>query len=293
MGIWYALTFLGAAPDLIVEEDLKPDLLGRYNVLYFVGDCLPREAVPVIEKWVEAGGILMATAGAGRFDSYHDANPGLQQLLGIHSRTIEERTTFLRPRQELAFLQPLSIVKGQGWEMPQLATYERVEPEGDCKTLASFTQDGRPAMIARTLGKGRVYYVAALPGLSYLWSALQPPRVPDRGPSAHIVPTKFDTGARALLETPLKECRFEPLVSTGGQLIDTRLIQATNGYFVPLANYEANVGQRVTVSIRLSEPIKKVTSSYCGNLSMKTEGGRVVVALPRLGYGDVLRLDWK
>ncbi|MBI4027796.1 MAG: beta-galactosidase trimerization domain-containing protein [Verrucomicrobia bacterium] len=291
MGLWYALTFLGAAPDLLIEADLTPDVLKGYQVLYATGDCLAKEAVPALQKWIEDGGVLMATAGAGRFDAYHDPNPALQQLLGIQSRAIQERDPFMRPRQELPFLKPLSFLKGNGWEMPQIATHERIQAEAHCETLASFKEDGRAAVISRQLGKGRVYFVAALPGLAYLWSALQPPHVPDRGPWTHTVPTRFDAGAKALIELPLKERRFEPLASAGGRLVDLRLIRAPKGYFVPLANYEPEVGQAVTVSLKISAPLKKVTSAYCGVLPFKVEGERVMVTLSRLGYGDVLRLD--
>src|SRR6202043_3671333 len=101
------------------------------------------------------------------------------------------------PRQELPFLAPLGTVLGKDWKMPALATHERAEPDAGTTVLARF-EDKSPAMFERKHGKGRIIHVSAHPGLAYLWSALQPPVVPDRGPATHSVPTKWDAGARAL-----------------------------------------------------------------------------------------------
>ena len=83
LGLWYALTFLGAAPDLIIEEDINEKFLQDYAVLYLVGDCIPIELAPVIENWIKNGGILFATSGAGRFGKYKEKNTQLNAILGI------------------------------------------------------------------------------------------------------------------------------------------------------------------------------------------------------------------
>jgi hypothetical protein len=291
LGIWTALTFLGSSPDLVLEEDLNAQTLKDYKVLVVVGDCLPPALVPSLEAWVRKGGVLLATANAGRYDSYRTPNPALQELLGLEARRTEEQTTFFRPRQELPFIEPLGFVAGPGWEMPQLATLERIVPARDVRVRARFKDDGSPAVVERRLGRGRLFYVAALPGVASLWSALQPPRVPDRGPGTHSVPTHFDPGARALLALVLRTASVEPVVATDPPLIDTRLLQAPDGYILPLANYHDKVGQKVKLTIRTDTPIRTVTSAYHGRLAVKQEAGRLVVTIPALGYGDVLRLE--
>jgi hypothetical protein len=239
---------------------------------------------------VRGGGVLLATANAGRYDPYREANPAFQTLFGLDVRRTEEQATFLRPRQELPFLKPLETVTGDGWEMPQLATEEHIVPAADGRVLAKF-KDGGAAVVERRLDKGRVVYVAALPGLAYLWSALQPPQVPDRGPGTHTVPTAFDPGARALLQTVLKAAQVEPSVIAEPGLIDTRLLKGPEGFLLPLANYNAVVGGSVKLSVRVPGPVGKVTSAYHGVLAVKEEEGRTIISLPALGYGDVLRLD--
>lgn len=293
LGMWYALTFNGATPDFLIEEDLTAKVLRDYAVLYVVGDCLPVATVPALEAWVKEGGVLMATAGAGQFDPYRRPNPGLRQLLGIDARTLEERTTFMRPRQELAFLQPLATVKIGALAMPQLATWERITPAADARAMATFTDDGSPAVIARALGEGQVFYCAALPGMAYMWGGLQPPGVPDRGPGTHTPPTNFNKGALAVLELPLQAAKVEPRVTNSLGLIDTRLLKAPGGYAMPIANYNLTVGQKVTFGIRLDGTVTKVTSAYSGPLKFAMANGRLQVTVPKLGYGDMLRIDVK
>ncbi len=291
LGLWTGLTFLGVSPDLVIEEDLTAKGLQDYRVLVVVGDCLPREAAPVLEKWVRQGGVLLATANAGRYDTYREANPAFQTLFGLDIRRTEEQATFLRPRQELPFLSPLDTVKGDGWEMPQLATSEWISPADDARVLAKFKKDDSAAVIERSLDRGRIVYVAALPGLAYLWSALQPPQVPDRGPGTHTIPTAYDAGARALLQAVLKTAKVDPTVVAEPGLIDTRLLKGPKGFILPLSNCNAKVGGPVKLMVRVPGPVGTVTSAYHGVLAVKEEEGRVVISLPALGYGDVLRLD--
>lgn len=291
LGLWTALTFLGVPPDLVIEDDLNAKVLTDYKVLFVVGDSLPASAVPALQAWVESGGVLLATSEAGRYGTYREPNPAMQRLLGLKSATSTERTTFFRPRQELPFLKPLATVAGKDWQMPQLAIRERIFPTIDAEVLARFQDDRSPAVIVRPVGKGRVCYVAALPGVAYLWSALQPPAVPDRGPGAHSIPTAFDAGARALLQLTLKAAGIEPFIEAQPPLIDARLLKAPKGYVLPLANYHDKVGQPVSLRIKLDAKVAKVTSAYHGVLPAKQDGGRLVVTIPALGYGDVLRLD--
>jgi hypothetical protein len=291
LGLWTALTFLGVSPDLVIEEDLNARILKNYKVLIVVGDCLPPETTPALEAWVRGGGVLLVEAGAGRFDAYRHPHDKLASLCGLTTRTTEEKETFYRPRQELPFLKPLAKVQGDGWEMPALATRERVEPQREVKTLATFAKDGKPALLERRLGSGRIYYVAALPGTAYLWTALQPPVVPDRGPATHSVPTHFDKGAQALLDTVLHAAAIEPTVQATPALIDARLLKAPKGYLLPLANYNEKVGEKVTLRIRVPEAIGKVSSAYHGDLKATQEKGMLTVEVPDLGYGDIFRLE--
>src|SRR5262249_25041017 len=157
-------------------------------------DCLPPKLAPVLEEWVRAGGVLLATANCGRYDPYRQPTKAYEALFGLEKRTTEERTTFIRPRQELPFLKPLGTVKDEASSMPALPPQGRAGPARAVVPVAGCEDDRGRALLLRRGGRGRVYSVAALRGLASLWTALQPPAVPDRGPGTHSVPTAFDPG---------------------------------------------------------------------------------------------------
>ncbi len=291
LGLWTALTFLGASPDLVMEEDVSEKGLKDYKVLIVVGDCLPPSLATALEAWVRQGGVVLATANTGRYDPYRTPTPAFEKLFGLEERQSEEHTVFFRPRQELPFLKPLDQIVCPGGLLPQLATRERIVPAKDATVLARFQHDEGAAIVERRLGKGHVFYVAALPGVAYLWSALQPPVVPDRGPHTHSIPTAFNRGTRALLQLVLQAAHVQPIIEATPALVDVRLLRGPGGYILPLANYHDRVGQKVTLRIRSEDKIAKAISAYHGELPVSQEKGRVVLTIPALGYGDVLRLD--
>ena len=85
----------------------------------------------------------------------------------------------------------------------------------------------------------------------------------------------------------------EPDIRADPPLIDTRLLKAPGGYILPVANYNAKVGEKVTESLSIDKSITKVVSAYHGALPATREKDRLVFTIPTLGYGDVIRLTEK
>jgi hypothetical protein len=294
VGLWKALTFLGATPDIVTEEDVIKKKLAGYEVLVLVGDHWPREMIPAVEAWVKAGGVALATAGAGQRDEYGEKYDDFHKLAGIKNVKTSMKDTFIRPRQELPYLKPLATATYQKWHFPCLATQETFEAGDGLKALVTIKDGKMPVVTSRTVGKGRVIYAAAHLGLAYLYSALQPPTVPDRGSRTHSVPTEFNQAVTLLLGETLKQAGVKNPVEAsdekGGGLFDFRLLEAPGGLIVPIANYEVKLGQKVTVKVHTTKKVTKASSAYHGELKAKAGDGVVEVTLP-LGYGDVVRLD--
>ncbi len=290
LGIWKALTFLGYSPDLVTEEDVLAGKLSDKKVLIVVGDHWPRELVPALKTWVEAGGVLLGTAASGQKDSYGEPMTDWHQLAGLKRVTTRQRETFLRPRQELAFLEPLDRLAGRGPWMPILATQERIEPSDDVEIRARFASDNSPAYVARRLGKGKIYYLAGHPGLAYLWLLARPPRVPDRGPNTHALPGPLDPAVFHLPGADIAEAAGPPRLSVSGT-VDARLLEAPTGYVLPLANYAPGPLKSVELVLRDLPTIRRVASAYHGELTFTAQDKTLRVTLPSLTYGDVLRLD--
>lgn len=295
VGIYTALTFAGSSPDILVEEDVvNPKVLNDYKVLFLVGDCIPGNLVPALEKWVKAGGVVFATAGVGRYGTYKEANPALQQFVGVASRTIREKDTFMRTSQELPFLKPITQVVGKGWQFPALAYQERFTPTKGAQVLATFKNDNAPAMIVRSLGKGKVYFLAALPGMAYLWTGLTNPIwVPDRAAGVHRDVNNYDPSAAQLLNLPLAAAGVKAQVTTNPGYLDTRLIRGKDAFILPIANYSKPTDGPVAFTIRppanAGTPTEAI-SAFCGKLPVKVANGAWIITLPKLGYGDMVRI---
>ncbi len=300
LGLWKALTFAGESPDLLVEDDLTAEYLNPYRVLYVVGDSLPAGSAAVVRDWVERGGVLVGTATAGAVDSYRELVTDWAELFGIRDRTSELRDHFARPRQELPFLQPYdhiriadTVVSDPGLDaMPSLAVVERFEPADDAEILAKFADAGdQPAVVRRTVGEGYVIYVGAFPGVAYLWQALQPPMVPDRGKHTHTVPMGFDPAADRLIRLGLETAGVTPRLAFDGRLIDARLIRSGDAHILPLADYDQETGQPLTLTIRIDTPVRRLSSAFHGELPFTLEAGVLTTTLPSVMYGDMLLLE--
>ncbi len=280
VGIYYALVHGSRSPDLLIEEDNLKD----YKVAYWVGDCIHPAALKRLEEWVRAGGQLFATAGAFHFDQYRQPLAAGLAFLGLKSAKLDEQTTFFRPQIELPRLTPLDHIG----EMPVFGVVDRVEIGSDANVVATF-KSGAPAVVERTLGKGKITYIAAFPGPTYLWSAYQPPPVPSRGPSSHMPLVNFNADARGWILGPARQAGTS--VEAEGGLVDARLLKSPKGYAIPLANYSADVTKPVTLTIRGVTGIRRVVSANRGNLKLQREKDGSVRATYATGFGDILRID--
>ena len=286
LGLWKALTFAGSTPDLVTEEDVIAGKLGGAKLLVVVGDHWKRGMVPALEKWVEAGGTVLATAGSGAKDEYGEPVKEWAGLAGLEGVALTRSTPFMRPRQELPFLESYRTLEGKGWKMPTLGIREDVRPAEGTETLACY-EGKRVGMTRVKRGKGSIVYVAAMPGLAYLW----PATMPGRGPDTHRVPRAFDKGAATVVKLALDAAGIEPAIVSEPALLDARLLAAKGGYVLPIASYTGKASEKATLAVRVPEPIKKATSAYQGELEIVQGKGTVTLTLPALRYGDVVRLE--
>ncbi|MSR30708.1 MAG: hypothetical protein EXR99_04305 [Gemmataceae bacterium] len=290
LGLWKALTFLGHAPDLIIEEDINQEDLRRYKVLFLTGDCLPPELAAVLQDWVSQGGHLVASAGAGRFDKYKSPILDFQNLLGLEARLPGEITSLIRPGIELPPMKPTGFLQGEKWKLPNLGPAEKILPGKEARVLGKWEEDGSPAVVAKKIDKGSVVTFSTLPGLGFLWSCLQPPRVPDRGINVHRLPDFGQSELLTALESVLADASLKPWVTSDPPLVDKRLIKKEGGdWFLPLANYQSDKESKISFKIRLPGKPLRVESAFLGSLPFQEIPGGIQVVHPKLGPGDILR----
>ncbi|HWL53913.1 MAG TPA: hypothetical protein VNQ90_15845 [Chthoniobacteraceae bacterium] len=171
--IHWALAHLGYDADFLPEEDLHA--LSRYRVLYLNGVQLRRDAAGTIARWVEAGGTVVGTAGAGTRDEWNRPLERLEEVFGITGSALEVRERLGQPRFAARDLSPLGRVDAvgeaaPGWERRGLV--EALEPAGKAR-ITLQTPEGEPAGVAARYGKGAAHRWGALPGLAYLVEAME------------------------------------------------------------------------------------------------------------------------
>lgn len=282
----------GQAPlDVVVEQDSLDGTLGRYKVLYLTDRHVSRRASRAIAEWVRGGGILFATAGAGMLDEYDRPNAALRELLPVDGVTLlapaPSRVGYIK--QDLPFAEPIAKVASWQGTFPVFGAIARLAQA--VGTRAGAFGDGGPAVLERVSGRGRVFYCAFLPGLSYFKPAI-PLRPVDRGTTddamAHFLPVDFDRGVGALVATPLSGL-LRP-VAAEDKLVEATLIQSSKGVLIPLVNWSDRPKRDLRVTLRTAAPGRSVALASGGRVSERREGTSRVFTLEGLSVADVLIL---
>ncbi len=80
--MYIALQHAELSVDMVVEADIG-STLDSYKLIYLADSHVSKTAAAGLTAWVEKGGILLATAGAGMFDEFNATNTVMSKLLGI------------------------------------------------------------------------------------------------------------------------------------------------------------------------------------------------------------------
>jgi hypothetical protein len=180
----WALAHAGYDADFLAEEDIEGGRLAAYKVLYADGPQLHRQTARAIAGWVRQGGVLCGSAGAGSRDEFDRPMDILEPLFGARSRGFAVKGSPGRPKYELRSLKALdrlapsdTFVKEVA-PLDQLCFEESLEPLQASEVILR-NRAGRPAGTIHKMGRGTAIRLAALPGVSYVHEAVQPPYDPD------------------------------------------------------------------------------------------------------------------
>jgi len=277
--------------DFLVEQDALDGTLARYKVLYLADRHVSRAASAKIAAWVQSGGRLLATAGAGMFDEYHQPNKALRELLGAEVTALVEpadaQVSFIK--QDLPFARALDTVTWSGQWLPVTGAIARMKASPDATVEGTFL-DGSPAVVARQGGKGEVRTCGFLPGLTYFHPAI-PRRPVDRGTTddsmAHFVPTQFDPAAARLIGS-IAETIVRP-VTCSEPLVEASLIESPAGSIIVLTNWSGRPVRDLAVTANIPLPARNATLASGAKLTVGKDGQRTVYAF-NLDVADVLVL---
>lgn len=293
-GMYIAIRHLQLPLDFVIEDDAVDGTLNKYKLLYLTDCHVDRQSSKAIAAWVENGGILFATAGAGMYDEYHQPNKVMQKLLGIVQQKIvaPENSKVIYMKQDLAFARKISEVNwksaNRSRKIPAygaicLVTNKNAEISG------TFT-DKKPAVTTRQVGKGKVVYCAFMPSLSYFKPAI-PLKPVDRSSSlnsmSHLIPTKFNADAEALIGSVATQIK-RPVICSN-PLVATTVIKSPNGMVIPLINWTNKPIKGLKVVVTIKTPSGSVTTASGKPVIVTKEQGKRIFLLD-LNAADALIL---
>jgi hypothetical protein len=298
--IWYALRLAGYEVDMLTEDDIQDGLLAQYRVAYLCGQNLHRAAAKGLERWIDGGGVLMATAGAARKDEFDAPLDALDAALGRGAQIAYERYRGpLRAKLELLFEQAKDTLRVGDQSLEVLCSRERFAVATDAEVLGTYASDGSPAWIAHAHGKGRTYCTGALPGQAFVRRGLPVVPMGKGGPesnSSHFEPVDYDEVARALILRPLRDAAIAPHVVIDHRCVVASRLVTPGATVMPLVNLaEQHDGTLKDLAIRVRDVAgtpKRVWSCFHRDgVPFTVSAGEVVITLPTLQTADVLVIE--
>lgn len=276
--------------DIVVEQDALDGTLAQYKTLYLTDAHVSQAASAKIAAWVEAGGSLFATAGAGMLDELNKPNVALRKILGVVPTSLEappdSRVVFTK--QDLPFARVFEHVTrlasatastpqepGETVAIPVVGVRSRFKTN-DAVVQYTFS-DGSPAVAQNRVGRGVTTYCGFLPGLSYYHPAV-PRRPVDRGATdeamIHFLPTEFNTPAAELIAAAA--ANLPRPVDCSNPLVETTMIKSRQGVVVPLVNWTHQPIKALQVTISIDVPNTKVMLASGRRVDVQqTDSGRV------------------
>lgn len=315
---YLALRHAQVQSDVLNEADVEAGRLSAYRVAYLQDVELPRRATRDIVAWVNAGGTLVLGPEAGTRDEWSRSDDTLYRSFRLHrdaSRTVGPSTMPTGSLDKLPADVTQVDVGGTRVGAPLLA--HSFSEGSDQQVLARFT-DGRPAAVARDVGRGKVFALGFMAATVYMRDALSELRQrgdaaaqiseplaaafaldDDRKPKGGTVsiaevwgaqPTRYSAELRSLIALPAQSA--PGLAAADEPLVETTLLEGKRGFVVPLANYAARPLTRVGLRVRPSRKAGRVMSSRNGELAVTPDpDGSFLVELP-LESTDFVFGEW-
>lgn len=274
--LYLALQHANVPVDFVDEDDLSPQGLKPYRVVYVTAPNVPVEGQRGLVEWVKTGGTLVTVTGATIYDRYDEPCSVLSDFTGISEN--------FRERMMIANIAALTELREGGDLIGKLGICSAIgtrgilpNPQG--QQVASF-DDGSPAIIQRSIGRGRVVHFAWLPGISYgkSWNGTK-----DK------LPVGFSTTIRRYILYPTELARVQPPVTADRAMVETPLLLSSKGAAITLLNWTGEAIERVRLTVRVPFAVRSAQSVKRGRLAFQKTKDGVIFSLP-LRAADIVTL---
>jgi hypothetical protein len=264
-GLYLALVHDQYLVDMLTEDDVAAGRLADYKILYTADPCISTAAAKTIAGWVKGGGALVATCAAGSRNEFGESSTQLAEVFGIDTKVSAAcQPGEYRERGKLNDIAHRDKVKFANEQLGVVGVKAVVQPR-NAQVKATFTSDGKPALVENRYGNGRVSYFAYTPGIGYI-------------KDAHFVATalaeKWPIRQRQTLTHFANDANAPPLVKLSEPVVEAGIYEAPMGAALVLANFTYKPIGSLKVEVPTRGEIKSVKSLEHGSLRYETLPGK-------------------
>ncbi len=267
-------------PELVTEEQVAAGALKYYDALYILDPVVAAPAQTQITTWTKAGGLLWLCADAGSRNEFNEPADTLKALAAVERELPENNVRALPVRARAGAGAALPVVTA----LPDAATFRthpvatnglsRVTNPGTARIRARY-DDGSPAWLEASAGKGKVVFVAHRCGLTYTQQKIR---------LAGQHPIWADAG-RSLLTQPLHEAKVVRELALSDPVVMASPMSSADGTVILLHNMQPTPRRNLQVTLR--EPaaphsVATFTGSRLTPVPFEFRAGEVVFTLPEL-----------
>lgn len=277
--LYLALQHANVPVDFVAEEDLSPEGLSPYRVLYVTEPNVPVEQIGGLIAWVKQGGTLVTVSGSASRDRYDEATHLMSEATGVSEES--------RERLLIADAKALGMsAKGAGlcgdFEARGVkGSVTIIDPRIDQEqAIVARFADGSPAVTRVGLGGGQIVHFAWLPGISYWCSSTE---------TRDGLPVGFSESTRRWIAWPVSLAGVLIPVEVDHPLVETPVLVSDQGAAVTLLNWTGESIQEGRLVIRLGSTVNEVISVKRGAVSFSNDNGEISVVVP-IDSADILLL---
>ena len=292
--LYLLLRHLQYPVDILSEDDIANGGLNGYQAYVLVGDHLRPEAAAALKAWVANGGTLIAVAGGGLYDHYHQPLATLNEVFGIKGAKLQKTMPTLRPKLELLHTAPLDTITFTTGKTMDAFAYRQQFTVGEGTAIGTY-QNGEAAAVSHAYGNGKAVIIGTLPGAAYLKPAI-PMRPFGRGGEdelSQFFPTKYAAGVADIIGGAVGNLP-RPVICAD-RLVEANVLAAPDRYVIPLVNY-ANAPVR-SLKVRLNTAelgnLTDVRASFGRIINLKRDDTGIDLEIPRLEKWEVLVVSRK
>jgi len=280
--------------DVVIEEDLTPETLKKYSVLFLGGFHLHRRHLAAVREWVQGGGLLIGTPGAATRDTEDNPMAETEAIFGA-------KQTVVMPQPVKRGDGPVAgpeVRFGKSALFPEakFTTCNGVRSRAVPSTgeIAGNFADGSPAAVINAVGKGKAVLLCFQPGHTYAEAegSLGTKFVTDEktGKKKGVWYDRPTTAVREWLTAPVLRHLGRQKVEYSEPRTESTVFEGDRGLAVLLTSYAFEPPAKGHLSVATDRDVKSAASALRGPLKFEEKDGRVEVDVPKLDPVDVIIL---